>query len=332
MMKTSVKVANRKSAQLREGFALLLILVAITLLSLLALGMLAMSERDRLSARGITNSERTELLAQAALEHATALLDHNIPQPLPPGIDPIKLVPPLVSTTPGTGGNPDHAGQYAPTNWVVNPGQLTLISGANTVQTIPLYTQPDPTDPNPTQVDLNAPLVTTISSGAPVYPIRGVPATGGTPPPCLVDWVNVLKDPTKPASKTNPIVGRYGFWLDDESAKVNVNMAYGKPTNVNLTYNNPLSQVAPHNDESEQFDITSATPTYNVFPGQITLGLSPSRCRPLHQLIIPMASRSHRPGLPSSVGRRHELHRRPKRAGLMGPQCFGCGRLRQSDS
>ncbi len=27
---------------------------------------------------------------------------------------------------------------------------------------------------------------------------------------------------------TNPIIGRYGFWIDDENNKINLNTAYGK--------------------------------------------------------------------------------------------------------
>lgn len=255
-MKKSAKFAFCRGARLDRGFALLLVLVAVTLASLLALGMLAMSRLDRNSARGISNSDRTELLSQAALEHAVSLLDHNIPQPLPPGVDPIPLEtsqPPLFSPLAPT--QPTRP-TFNNTNWVVNPGMLTLIGPgtvASSVQSIPLYTQPDPTDPNPTKVDLNAPLATTINSIPPVYPIRGVSVTSGTPPQCLVDWVNVLKDPTQPASKTNPIVGRYGFWIDDESAKVNINMAYGKPSTINLSNNNPLYAGTPYWDASEEF-------------------------------------------------------------------------------
>ena len=271
-MKLSVKATACRGTRLNHGFALLLILVAVTLISLLALGMLALSERDRLSAHGISNSERTELIAQAALEHATALLDHNIPQPLPPGVSSIPAV-----ITPDYPTQATPAGYVAPTNWVINPGLLTLIGPGNTsasVKYVPLYTQPDPTDLHLTQVDLNAPLVTTVTSNPPTYPIRGYSTTTGTPPSCLVDWVNVLKDPTQKASPTNPIVGRYAFWIDDESAKVNINMAYGKlglngaQLAVNLSANNPLSQISPGSngagDSSEEwyYGLTGTSPYY----------------------------------------------------------------------
>ena len=49
----------------------------------------------------------------------------------------------------------------------------------------------------------------------------------------LVDST-VLKDPTRAVGRTNKIVGRYGFWIDDENSKINVNTAYGKPPGMSF--------------------------------------------------------------------------------------------------
>lgn len=251
-MKKNAKVTFCRGARLDQGFALLLVLVAITLASLLALGMLAMSRLDRSSSRGISNSDRTELLAQAAVEHAVSILDHNIPQPLPPGVDstPAPANPGTPNSATYVDYLPDHASSVVtPTNWVINPGLLTLISGLSKVQYVPLSSNPtDPYGATASDPNLNAQLATTGR-----YPIRG----DGTP--LYAGWVNVLKDPTQPASVTNPIVGRYAFWIDDESAKVNVNMAYGKKNGIDLTYNNPLSAMSPVKDESEQFNLYSVS-------------------------------------------------------------------------
>ena len=57
-----------------------------------------------------------------------------------------------------------------------------------------------------------------------------------------VAWVPVLRDPTLPVGATNPIIGRYGFWIDDENARVNINTAYGKAT-ANAAA--PAPQVIP---------------------------------------------------------------------------------------
>jgi len=53
----------------------------------------------------------------------------------------------------------------------------------------------------------------------------------GTPPSIQAPWVNILKDPQVAASGTNPIIGRYAFWVDDESAKLNINTADGTVKN-----------------------------------------------------------------------------------------------------
>jgi len=50
-----------------------------------------------------------------------------------------------------------------------------------------------------------------------------------------VAWIPVLKDPTATANSTNQIAGRYGFWIDDENNKININTAYGKPAGMTFT-------------------------------------------------------------------------------------------------
>src|SRR5207248_2576038 len=56
-----------------------------------------------------------------------------------------------------------------------------------------------------------------------------------TPPPMRVAWVPIVKDPTTAASSSNQIIGRYGFWIDDESSKINLNTAVGKPTGMDFS-------------------------------------------------------------------------------------------------
>jgi len=47
-----------------------------------------------------------------------------------------------------------------------------------------------------------------------------------------VAWKPVLADPSIPADPTNAIVGRYAFWIDDESSKLNYNTAPGKDPDI----------------------------------------------------------------------------------------------------
>ena len=73
---------------------------------------------------------------------------------------------------------------------------------------------------DPDNVDLNAP---SISGDFPIAP----PAAGQTVANMKVGWSNILRDPSQPASKDNPLIGRVAYWVDDESCKVNINTADG---------------------------------------------------------------------------------------------------------
>ncbi len=102
--------------------------------------------------------------------------------------------------------------------WSVSPGILTRWSYTNAapLTNYPLFSL----DPNGATnlVNLNA------AAGDGTYPIAG----GPTPPAISVYWANVLKNPANAtASATNPIIGRYAFWIDDENAKINLNTADG---------------------------------------------------------------------------------------------------------
>ncbi len=80
------------------------------------------------------------------------------------------------------------------------------------------------------QVDINAPIMG--SAGQQRYPILS-PNTefpGQTPMP--IAWVDVLQNGTQyregggtPSTAANPVVGRYAYWTDTETSKVNLNTA-----------------------------------------------------------------------------------------------------------
>ena len=141
-----------------------------------------------------------------------AILDNNIPQPIPPG----------------TAG--------VPQNWIVSPGLLTKMPGADGSQPIyiPLSTNSDYQNP-PSSNYVNLNKKSAVTGNYPIIP---------TGEELRATWVNVLQDPSTPASVTNPIVGRYAFWMDDENAKININTAYGKPASMKLLRTNPLDRTA----------------------------------------------------------------------------------------
>ena len=106
--------------------------------------------------------------------------------------------------------------------WSVSPGIISRWSYTNATPTnFPLFSYTSDAN-NSSLVDLNRPL----SDGS--YPIIGLADAGGGSPPSLnVQCVNVLQDPTQAAGPNNRILGRYAFWIDDENAKININVADG---------------------------------------------------------------------------------------------------------
>jgi len=102
--------------------------------------------------------------------------------------------------------------------WAVAPGRLdlfSLASGNSRPQRTTSIALHSGYDTSKELVDLN---FTNASGTRAIWP-------GGQEMP--VNWKPVLKNPTAAASAANPIVGRYAFWVDDESSKVNINTADG---------------------------------------------------------------------------------------------------------
>ncbi len=192
----------------RRGVALIITLSLLVLITVLVVGFTVNMRTEHQAAFSMSGAQRTNLVAQSALAHAVSLLQTNIPQPVPPGATP------------------------TPVNWVVNPGMLTIIqgqtgagggSGKVVVRKVPLSSNPPDTANTSyastlADANLNPPLLN--GGGNTILP---------TNQDMRVAWVPVLQNPALATSATNPIVGRYGFWIDDESAKVNVNTALGKP-------------------------------------------------------------------------------------------------------
>jgi hypothetical protein len=223
-----------------RAIALIVTLVSLVIATILIVAFVTTMRTERRAANAVANDERSKLIAQTAVQHAMALLNKNIPQPVPLGY--VSGVTSGSTTATATG--------TPPVNWMINPGLLTLYTGAagSTPRYVPLSTDTNSASPAtvPTGdvVNLNARLLTT--NGYPIIP------TGDALP---MNWVYVSQDPTAVASATNPIIGRYAFWMDDENNKININTAYGKPPGIlnpitgdtnNLNYmvrSNPLDQT-----------------------------------------------------------------------------------------
>jgi hypothetical protein len=185
-----------------RGAALVLTLAILVIATILVVGFVASMRTERQAAASMANNMNAAIIAQAAIDHATSILDKNIPQPVPPG---------------GSIANP--------TNWIINPGLLTTVKGTNTPVQIPLSSNPSAAYASTNQdAELNVPLIS--GGGYTILP---------TSDSMRVAWISVVKDPTIAAGSTNQISARYAFWMDDETAKININTAYGKPGTLDFT-------------------------------------------------------------------------------------------------
>lgn len=183
--------ASRASAS-----ALVVTLLLLTIVTTIVVLMFQTVTTDRRMAADFQKGVQARTIAQFALDDAMQTLQGALN----------NLDDPFGATT-------------AATNfWAVAPGRLDLFSLASgnprprRTTTIDLHSGYDTAQP---LVDLN---FTTSSGSRAIWP-------GG--PDMPVNWKPVLRNPSAPASASNPIVGRYAFWVDDESSKVNINTADG---------------------------------------------------------------------------------------------------------
>ncbi|PTY00964.1 hypothetical protein DB346_15275 [Verrucomicrobia bacterium LW23] len=169
--------------QKRAGFALVLTLCVLTLITIMVIGFIITSRFDRVIAQGYANADRVTLVAESAVDHARALLATSIPEvgPNAPAV---------------------------PVNWWCAPGRLWTQTGNDAPQIYNLYsgdatTAADGPDLNRRKIDGT-------------YPIEP------TGKPMRVKWINVGEDPGKPVSLTNPVVARFAYWIDVENTRVNL--------------------------------------------------------------------------------------------------------------
>lgn len=195
----------------QRGAALVTTIIVLCVLTVLVVGFLTTMLTERRAATAFEDSQEAKLISQGAVAHAIDLLRSNIPEPA------------RLSEGPRTAKG---------TNWIVNPGRLTIVDPNGSRETIPLhtgeYTGPSQigSSRDAESADLNQPL-----PGQKTGVITGslLGSNGKANPPMRVRWVNVLRDPSHEAGEGNPLIGRYAFWMDDESARLNLNTAVGKP-------------------------------------------------------------------------------------------------------
>ncbi len=188
----------------RRGMSLIISLAFIVILSFLIVAFFSSTMLEQSSSTSFPAQTYRQLLVDATIGHATALLAGNIPSP---NYNPVA--PALNSNL---------------KNWWINPGRLTIQQGTASPIHTPLYSTPVPGQ-SAGEANLNA-LFTTWD-GQQIHPIE----PGGFP--LNVAWVEVLRDPLRPRQSIrgqpnyNPVVGRYAFWIDSDTNRINFQTALG---------------------------------------------------------------------------------------------------------
>jgi hypothetical protein len=216
----------RRGSEKKRSSALIITLIVLLLVTLLVVSLSSMIGLERSTTHESFENQRARELSQMAVDEVVATLRDHIPMNAGGGL--------ATNIADGT------VGAAA---WAAAPGKIEYLkSGVWT--TVPLYSgqASGSTTTAPGQVDLNEPV---LGSSSTSYPIIS-PNTeyGVTPMP--VAWIEVLQDGTairsngsgETPSANNPIVGRYAYWTDAETCKVNINTAgrgqttyYFNPTN-----------------------------------------------------------------------------------------------------
>lgn len=180
----------------RRGSALIITLALLVLVTVLVLGFLTRAQLDVVSSRSHLSGVEAQLYAQAGVDMATSQLRTVI----------------------------------GDTNrfWVSQPGRLTT-------------SPPGTNQPVGTVVELSsgtaatnaaADVAVNLNVGSFESPANGVIAVTNTP--MVARWIYVRKDgnfdTAVPSSLNpdNPVIGRFAYWVDDESVKVNLNTAWTK--------------------------------------------------------------------------------------------------------
>lgn len=191
--------------------AILAVLFSLVLITLLIAAFSARMRTERMASSAYSKQYQAELMAQNGLQHAIALLAENIPPAVPNS-------------------------SLTPTNWFVHPGELTLQTG-NNKRSIPLHSGVSTSSDDP---NLNRRLFDGSS--------YNISDSGNE---MRVRWIDVPEDPSQPPNpSTNPIIGRYAFWVEPENSRLDITLAQGRnqavdaaPTGSATTYTTPYFQV-----------------------------------------------------------------------------------------
>lgn len=232
----------RRHPKTEQGVALVTTVIVVAVLAVVAVAFMQSTTVDRQASRSVANYTRAKLAAEAGAASAQILV-----------ADVIRRYPDSVTVWQNIGGgapagtNNEATVLYAraqsgDTNRGARPGQfgndvtflaLPLLSRTNATNSTLVNTNPVPLGSvssnlphavgSTNTVNLNA---TNASRPRPFIGLRS--ATNPGAPVTAAEWIYISRS-GGPTNTNNPAIARYAFWVEDESFKVNVNVATNGP-------------------------------------------------------------------------------------------------------
>lgn len=179
-----------------RAVALVVVLSVVVILTLIVVSLTVAMRMERQAAFYFSERSRADFMAREGVEMAKIILSDNLGDPNN-----------YVVTMPG---------KFMVTNRISGGGWTSVSLASGPVPTTPVTGVLAPPDLNKTNKTGDS--------------LRQIDPVGG---PMVLPWIYVYQDGSRsdvPSTSTNnPTIGRYAFWVDDESTRVNVNTAW-KPT------------------------------------------------------------------------------------------------------
>jgi uncharacterized protein (TIGR02600 family) len=257
----------RHRGKRRDSFALVMVLVALAVMSVLLLALFGGASHQARGAQGDAASVREKMLGDTVAALVIGQIEQATTQPgqawiSQPGM--LRTYKAVAARTPAACYK-----LYSSTQMIDTSGSLAFLAGDvpadwNSTANASVYT------------DLNA-LMQTLG-GTPIYPILdarailpvtingttdsevpGVSSDAGHAVEMPVAWLYELKDGTLgspgAATASNPIVARAAFWTDDETSKIDINTA-GEASPWN----------PPHADSADDVAWATTQPAAGEYP------------------------------------------------------------------
>lgn len=208
----------------QSGVALITTVIVVAVLAVVAVAFMQSTSVDRLSSRTVRDYFEAQLAAEAAATIGSGELARLL-----------ATYPDSATAWQNIGGARTNEAtvlyvraQAANTNTGARPGQhgsaiallaRPLVSGGALVPLGAIGSAVPFAGPGPAQVNLNA---TNATQPVPLVGLRSM--TNGGAPVTAANWIYVGRTPG-PTNAANPAIARYAYWIEDESFKVNLNIA-----------------------------------------------------------------------------------------------------------